>query len=1642
MATVPISTKVTALAGSADIVLSNEGGVIGNSNVALQLAATAATYASLKTGPDNLATAYAALQLNMLAMTAASASAAQNFQSYFNATTEDLKFHYGTKAFADLLALTGNGVASLGVLFGISGYETVARGLDNAGTLATWSGIAANHAESLNSAKAYLTGLIIGSSNTLTDAQKIIAAAANPTGLQSRMATTASALRGSVSQLLDVLGSSPADISATTMSNLQNAFLGMQTEANNLYTVSGVGQGNFSLTSDGNKLTLNNASNSNLNFSQNLFQNADGSWVESFRGMGSTWDTQSQTFDASGRVRTRFERQDDNSYTYTTFNASSDQIRSSTLAYDSAGQLARNIRIDQNGNVTVITNLARGGVQQTLYDSNGNLTGAVIDRTDGTHALITFNNSGGMVTANETDLDAAGRVYRQVTYARDGSYLVRNADGSVSYSVNGAPEALMATETNTPLLGTLGSTSYGQYIQSISLTLANQFAQILFKHNLPAAVATGAFAGSAINMAFGLSYRIGGVTRTVGNASYNVGGQTLSESQAFLVNFATATAGAFGGVAGSELGADFFKAIGLPTNIGSTVGSLVGSVGAQYLAREVAKEFFQIVETTSDSAIVANSFAGGLQAGGITTAGSFLGSQLSKLVIGNGSTVAQIGGAVGSTIGAIAGTEILPGIGTFIGSFIGDFLGSIFGGLFGGGQPSVGPNAGALMGCEVTSRKFIVVSSGADNGGDAAIPRTMAQAEVEQENRIMDVIGGTIANTDTSGIRNGKGTDNYRGSVLQHTLGYYKGQFYYADGNQYPQDFPDKFSDARKAIEFSVMKTLRAAQINGGNAYMKLALQRSMANNYSDFVSDLNAANDYSIYISNPLAFDVALASANNQAAYDNWARELQRAKAMGLDTFSHGTLAIAAAITQISSSIKTVLVNGNATGSDTIIPTAGSSFNVQLATGAKAGSFWYSRLNNDLVINFFGSGHKTTIQNWFVGNNSLLQSINTADGIGIGFDALGNHIEKDQLIPAIMDGTYTTMGAKLLASGIDVFGTGTQWKFIRAADGQLGIFQFDGAGKLAARQWFTSGGSAALIDPDTVLVGTAQNFFGKGRGFLATNTAKQMIAWGVAENGVVSKMVKSDFLAINNAIFNLLTGTTFSLDGSGNLVNAGNAEVKIAANGTDTINSDGGTIRAAANSNVTVNGKANVVGDSGNNTFVSGSGGQLFNGDMGWDVVSYLTSNTGLFMAMDGTFANTGNAAGDTFVAGTIEAVYATNLNDRIRGDSFDNTIVGFGGDDLLEGGAGNDILDGGAGNDTLVGGDGNDILYGGLNVDKFDGGTGWDVVSYGNAATGIVLALDGSLTNTGEAAGDVFVAGTIEAIYGSNANDRLRGDTGNNVFLGQAGNDILEGGAGNDTLSGGSGNDTLVGGAGADVFDGGDGWDVVDYGPSSTGVVIAMDQSLVASGDAVGDTFVANTIEAIYGSNLSDRIRGDNYNNCIIGQAGDDYLEGGGGNDILNGGTGNDTLVGGDGNDTLYGGLNVDALGGGYGNDTYIYIRGDGADTIYENDSTIGNKDTLNFQAGISNNQLWFKQAGNNLEISVIGTADKVTIDGWYLGAARHVESIQAGGMELYDTQVATLVNAMAGMTAPALGQTNLTTTQQQQLNPVLAASWHAAA
>ncbi|WP_333908335.1 calcium-binding protein, partial [Pseudomonas aestuarii] len=214
-----------------------------------------------------------------------------------------------------------------------------------------------------------------------------------------------------------------------------------------------------------------------------------------------------------------------------------------------------------------------------------------------------------------------------------------------------------------------------------------------------------------------------------------------------------------------------------------------------------------------------------------------------------------------------------------------------------------------------------------------------------------------------------------------------------------------------------------------------------------------------------------------------------------------------------------------------------------------------------------------------------------------------------------------------------------------------------------------------------------------------------------------------------------------------------------------------------------------------------------------------------------------------------------------------------------------------------------------------------------------------------------------------------------------------------------------------------------------------------VITSGGAGNDTISGydDGENRLFGMDGNDSLTGGALNDQIDGGNGADTLKGGTGNDVLLGGADNDSLYGEDGNDLLDGGTGNDYLNGGAGSDTYVFGIGSGQDTINNYDTSVGNVDTLSFDEGVSIEQLWFRQNGSSLEVSVIGSSDKATISNWYSSSAYHLDQFKTvEGRTLLDGQVQNLVNAMAAFGVPAGGESNLTPDQRAQLDVVIAANW----
>ena len=353
--------------------------------------------------------------------------------------------------------------------------------------------------------------------------------------------------------------------------------------------------------------------------------------------------------------------------------------------------------------------------------------------------------------------------------------------------------------------------------------------------------------------------------------------------------------------------------------------------------------------------------------------------------------------------------------------------------------------------------------------------------------------------------------------------------------------------------------------------------------------------------------------------------------------------------------------------------------------------------------------------------------------------------------------------------------------------------------------------------------------------------------------------------------------------------------------------------------------------------------------------------------------------ADGVTWSLADIKAkvLVGTAGDDQLTGYADDNILQGLDGNDNIHGKAGNDNLDGGAGNDYLEGGDGSDTYLFGRgdgqdyiynytasepNVGKRDvlqfkvGVLSTEVTASRNFDA-LILEINGTtdqvrvasyftgdgVSPEGYAVDDVKFADGVTWSLAEIKARVLAGTPGDDQLIGYGDDDILQGLGGNDHINGKAGNDALSGGDGDDWLMGEDGTDAIEGG------------------------------------------------------LGADSLHGGVGSDTLVGGAGNDTLYGEEyggsaefgGDDTLEGGTGDDLQIGGGGSDTYVFNRGDGQDSILNNDF-VSVLDSLRFGVGITDTDVRAFQSGIDVVLKISGTSDSVSLMNYFGEASLEGEQI----------------------------------------------------
>jgi len=678
-------------------------------------------------------------------------------------------------------------------------------------------------------------------------------------------------------------------------------------------------------------------------------------------------------------------------------------------------------------------------------------------------------------------------------------------------------------------------------------------------------------------------------------------------------------------------------------------------------------------------------------------------------------------------------------------------------------------------------------------------------------------------------------------------------------------------------------------------------------------------------------------------------------------------------------------------------------------------------------------NGTGNVLANTLIGNAAA----NRLDG-GAGTDAMSGGAGNDTYVVDSAGDTIT----EAAGGGTDTVEASLTWTL--AADVEnltlTGAAAINATGNTLANALRGNAGNNTLnggFGNDTMLGGAGDDtYIVDATGDVVTENASEgtdivqaSVTWTLGSN--VENLILTGTAAINatgNTLDNVLVGNTSnntltggagndSLDGGAGtdtlIGGAGNDSYTVdatgdvvtenASEGTDTVNSSVTWTLGSNLENLTLTGTAaiNATGNTLVNTLRGNAANNLLNGGTGNDTMlggagddTYVVDTTGDVLTENANEGTDTVQSGVTWTLGSnlenLTLTGTTAINGT--GNALDNRLTGNSANNTLTGGAGNDVLDGGTGNDTMLGGAGNDSYVVNVTTDVVteNANEGTDTVN-----SAVTWTLGNNLEN-------LTLTGT-SAINGT-------GNALANLLTGNSANNTLTSGAGNDTLDGGAGNDTMLGGAGDDSY------------------FVNVASDVVTENANEGTDTINSAVTWTLGNNVE--------NLALTGTA----AINGTGNALANTLVGNsaaNTLTGGEGADTYWGAAGNDALTdtSTTSADVYRFGRGDAQDTLRDS----GGSDRLEFLSGIASDQIWLRRVGSDLEVSVIGTADRMLVNNWYGSTANRIETMRtSGGSQLLDSSVQALVNAMAAFAPPALGQTTLLPDYRSALGATITANW----
>ncbi|MGO7169764.1 calcium-binding protein [Rhizobium leguminosarum] len=379
-------------------------------------------------------------------------------------------------------------------------------------------------------------------------------------------------------------------------------------------------------------------------------------------------------------------------------------------------------------------------------------------------------------------------------------------------------------------------------------------------------------------------------------------------------------------------------------------------------------------------------------------------------------------------------------------------------------------------------------------------------------------------------------------------------------------------------------------------------------------------------------------------------------------------------------------------------------------------------------------------------------------------------------------------------------------------------------------------------------------------------------------------------------------------------------------------------------------------------------------------------------------------------------DIVYGRGGQDEIRGSEGDDHLFGNQDDDLLTGGVGNDTYhyERGDGADTIVetedfAGEADRIVFADVTASEVSLSLVDDkllIAIIGSSAT-----VEGSMLVEGSINGSKnegiefleFSDGTvwnrqdiIDHIGQGPSNGEIVGTTGNDVLSGTSGADILKGLEGDDEFDGLLGNDHLYGGLGDDFLNGGEGSDVYHYASGDGNDTIAdvainlEDTDILRFSDLNlgGLTFARSGEDLFITVNATSEVitietqyysagQGWALEKLIFADGTSLQLDHMPDTSWIYGTVASETIDGNWGKDYIFAGKGDDIINGSAGGDVYFYASGDGSDVINDEVGYTDALDVVRF-TDVDAQDLSIKRHGDDLELTVAGTGDVITLKG----------------------------------------------------------------